>query len=97
MHADIADTLHIGDVGTATIVLAFCIWGAQCTLAPPGEYDWTVHVRVARRCSLRPISNYFDHFLLLTPSTGGTATTRLSEFGNKIPVGLSPIGQVKWS
>ena len=28
-----------------------------CTLAPPGEYDWTVHVRWW--CSL--MSNYFDH------------------------------------
>jgi len=30
-----------------------------CTLAPPGEYDWTVHVR--RRFGL--MSNYFDHLL----------------------------------
>jgi len=29
------------------------------TLAPPGEYDWTVHVQ--RRCGL--MSNYFDHVL----------------------------------
>jgi len=33
-----------------------------CTLAPPGEYHWIVHVR--RRCGL--LSNYFDHLLLLT-------------------------------
>jgi len=35
----------------------------RCTLAPPGEYDWTVHVRW--RCGL--MSNYFDHLLLLLP------------------------------
>jgi len=28
-NADIADTLHIGDVVIATIFLAFCIWGAH--------------------------------------------------------------------
>jgi len=32
-----------------------------CTLAPPGEYEWAVHMR--RRCGL--VSNYFDHLLLL--------------------------------
>jgi len=31
-----------------------------CKLAPPGEYDWTVHVR--RRCSL--MSNYYDYLLI---------------------------------
>jgi len=31
------------------------------TLAPPGEYDWTL--RLQRQCSL--MSNYFDHLLLL--------------------------------
>jgi len=30
-----------------------------CTLAPPGEYDWTVHVW--QRCGL--MSNCFDHLL----------------------------------
>jgi len=30
------------------------------TLAPPGEYDWTLHLQ--RQCSL--MSNYFDHLLL---------------------------------
>jgi len=30
-------------------------WGR--TLAPPGEYDWTIHGR--RPCDL--VSNYFDH------------------------------------
>ena len=30
-----------------------------CTLAPPDEYHWTVHVR--RRCGL--LSNFFDHLL----------------------------------
>jgi len=34
----------------------------RCTLAPPGEYYWTVHLR--RRCSL--MSNYFDHLLICT-------------------------------
>ena len=33
----------------------------RCTLAPPGQCDWTVRVR--RRCGL--MSNYFDHLLLL--------------------------------
>ena len=33
-----------------------------CTLAPTGEYDWTVHVR--QRCCL--MSNYFDHLLMLS-------------------------------
>jgi len=28
-----------------------------CTLSPPEEYGWTVHLR--RRCGL--MSNYFDH------------------------------------
>jgi len=35
-------------------------WRAH--LAPPNEYDWTVHLE--RRCCL--MSNYFDHLLLLT-------------------------------
>jgi len=34
-----------------------------CTLAPPEEYEWTVHVRW--RCGL--MSNYFDHLLLFIP------------------------------
>jgi len=37
-----------------------------CTLAPPGEYYWTVRLR--RRCGL--MSNYFDH--LLPFRTGST-------------------------
>jgi len=40
-----------------------------CKLAPPEEYDWTVHVR--RRCVL--MSNYFDHLFLFpywTPGVG---------------------------
>ena len=36
--------------------------GWEGTLAPPSEYDWTV--RLLQRCGLRPVSNYFDHFLL---------------------------------
>jgi len=31
----------------------------EVTLAPPGDYDWTVRLR--RRCGL--MSNYFDHLL----------------------------------
>jgi len=32
-----------------------------CTMAPLGEYDWTV--RMQRRCSL--MSNYFDQLFFL--------------------------------
>jgi len=45
------------DVAMATV---FVFLYMECTLAPPGEYDWTVRVR--RRCGL--MSNYFDHLLL---------------------------------
>ena len=56
-NADTADILHTGDVAMASIIwLSVHI---QCTLAPPGEYKWTV--RVWRRCGL--MSNYFDHLL----------------------------------
>jgi len=34
----------------------------RCTLASPGEYDWTVHVR--QRCGL--MLNYFDQLLPMT-------------------------------
>jgi len=34
----------------------------QVTLAPPGEYDWTVHLL---RCGL--MSNYIDHLFLIIP------------------------------
>jgi len=54
----IANTVQLRDIVMVTI-LVFLYMG--CTLAPPGEYDWTVHVR--RRCSL--MSNYFDYLLLL--------------------------------
>jgi len=57
-NADITDTLHLRDVATAAIFW-LCVYG--CTLAPPGEYDWTIHVW--QRCGLT--SNYFDHLLLL--------------------------------
>jgi len=52
-----------------------CItWG--CTLAPPGEYHWTVHVW--QWCGL--LSNYFDHLLqLLCISTLKELTSILSE------------------
>ena len=57
---DIADfeVLRDGDMAT---VFGFLYMG--CTLAPPEEYDSTVHVR--RRCGL--MSNYFDHLLLVWP------------------------------
>jgi len=44
---------------TITTAQMMSIWGkgGWCTLAPPEEYDWTVHVQ--RRCDL--MSNYFDH------------------------------------
>jgi len=45
-----------------SLVVHFCLEHSVymgCTLTPPGEYDWTVHVQ--RRCGL--ISNYFDHLL----------------------------------
>ena len=35
-NADIADTLHIGDVAVATTIGFLYM---ECTLAPPGEYD----------------------------------------------------------
>jgi len=46
------------NVAVATIFIFLCI---GCTLAPPGEYYWTVRVR--QRCGL--MSNYFDHLLSL--------------------------------
>jgi len=56
-HADIADTVQLRDVDMAT-----SFWLSKgCTLAPPGKYNWTVHVW--RRCGL--MSNYFVHLLLL--------------------------------
>ena len=58
-NADIADTLQLRDVATATIFV-FLYMG--CTLAPPGEYDCTVRVR--RQCGL--MSNYFGHLSLLS-------------------------------
>ena len=55
---DIADFEVLRDIAMATI-FGFLYMG--CTLAPPEEYDWTIHVR--RRCGL--MSNYFDHLLFL--------------------------------
>jgi len=57
-NADIADILQLRDVAMATI---FVFTYTGCTLAPPGEYGWTVRVR--RRCGL--MSNYFDQLLSL--------------------------------
>jgi len=56
-NADIANTLQLRNVATATI-FGFLYIGRA--LAPPDECDWTVHVR--RRCGL--MSNYFNHLLL---------------------------------
>jgi len=58
-NADIVDTLQLSDVAIATIFVFLCM---RCTLAPPGEYNWTVHGR--RRCGL--MSNYFDHLFLFS-------------------------------
>jgi len=44
---------------TGTVRLPNGVYYVRCTLAPPGEYDWTVGVR--RLCDL--MSNYFDHLL----------------------------------
>jgi len=57
-NADIADTLQLTDVAMATI-FGFLYMG--CTLSPPGEYDWNVHVR--RRCGL--MSNYLHGLLVI--------------------------------
>jgi len=51
-NADIGDTLQLRDVAMATI---FVFLYTGCTLAPP--------VCVRRQCG--PMSNYFDHLLLL--------------------------------
>jgi len=55
-NADIVDTLQLRDVPMATIFVFLYI---GCTLATPGEYNWTVRVR--RQCD--HVSNYFDHLL----------------------------------
>jgi len=57
-NADTADTLHLRDVAMATVFGFLCV---GYTLAPPGEYYWTVHV--CRQYGL--MSNYFDHLLCL--------------------------------
>ena len=55
-NADIADTLQLRDITVATIfVFLYMGW----TLAPPGEYDWTMCV--LQWCGL--MSSYFDHLL----------------------------------
>jgi len=48
------------------------------TLAPPGEYDWTVRLR--RRCGLT--SNYFDH-LLYKYSLKRYVRTTMATFNNQ--------------
>ena len=62
-NADIVDALHIRDVAMVTIFGFLCM---RCTLAPLGEYDWTIRVR--QRCGL--MSKYCDHLLLLLESHG---------------------------
>jgi len=55
-NADIADTLQLRDITVATIfVFLYMGW----TLAPLGEYDWTMCV--LQWCGL--MSSYFDHLL----------------------------------
>jgi len=45
------------------IEMPFGLWTrVACTLAPPGEYHWTVHAR--RRCGL--FVKYFDHLFIVT-------------------------------
>jgi len=47
---------------TSAIVFArLCVPSWEGTLAPLGEYDWTVHLR--RQCGL--LSNYFDHLYIV--------------------------------
>jgi len=48
-----------------------------CTLAQPGEYDWTVHVRW--RCAF--LSNYFDHLLCLREPEKWDVSERLTDIG----------------
>jgi len=57
-NADIADILQLRDVVMATI---FWISIYGCTLAPSGEYHWTLRVR--QRCGL--MSNYYDHLFVI--------------------------------
>ena len=52
---DIANFEVLRHVAVATIFWLSIYVG--CTLAPPGEYNWTIHVQW--RCSL--MSNYFVH------------------------------------
>jgi len=54
--------LQLRDVAMATIFWPLCM---GCTLALPGEYDWTFYVQ--RQCGL--MSNYFDHLLLCEEAT----------------------------
>jgi len=57
-NADTADALHRRELPWQSL-FGFLYMG--CTLAPPGEYNWTVQVQW--RCGLMP--NYFDNLLLL--------------------------------
>jgi len=57
--------------------------GPKGTLAPPGEYEWTVHLW--QRCGL--VSDYFDHlFTLLTATAiilyGSTCVSRHPQLWN---------------
>jgi len=97
-NADIANTLQLWDVAVAT-VFWLCM---GCTLAPPGEYNLTVHVR--QRCGL--MTNYFDHLLLLTQvawadwasSIPSDPSSRLATTGLQLwdcaPVGEGELGPI---
>ena len=56
-------------------VSVYIWWG--CTLAQPGEYHWTVHVR--RRCGL--MSNHFDQLLLLTVYSSQNTAAAAAVYG----------------
>jgi len=51
------------------------------TLAPPGEYDWTV--RLLRRCGL--MSNYFDHLLLFSTKPDTHCSFQCVHFSGDVP------------
>jgi len=83
--------------------------GYGCTLAPPGEYKWTV--RVQRRCGI--MSNYFDHsfhfysalsfFTSFLKSSdwavqpvGTAAEWLLTSFTQRLHVAVSVVGTSSW-
>jgi len=60
------------------------------TLAPPGEYHWTVHV--LRRCGL--LSNYYDHLFLLAFLLTCCCT---SEWQVKVTIAVQPVATCRQS